>query len=134
MTGTIEVDDRTYRSLEFAARVASISAGEVVARLVADASMPNPTPSPAGSEDASKLVGIYVDYSGHRTKADFDPDTSRVDITAGPLAGRSFKTPTGAARAVVAHYKPEVSPNRNGWSFWILDDGSQRFLQSLRRS
>ncbi|MDQ1308039.1 MAG: hypothetical protein QG671_3873, partial [Actinomycetota bacterium] len=25
-----------------------------------------------------------------------------------------------------------VSPNRNGWSFWILDDGTGRFLQSIR--
>lgn len=57
---------------------------------------------------------VYADYDGHRTHASYDPDTTRIDVTFGPLAGRSFKTPTGAARAVVAHYKPGISPNRNG--------------------
>jgi hypothetical protein len=33
---------------------------------------------------------------------------------------------------VVAHYKPDVSPSRNGWSFWVLDDGSGKFLQTIR--
>lgn len=38
----------------------------------------------------------------------------------------------GAARAVMAHYKPRVSPNCNGWSFWVLDDGSGKHLQCIR--
>lgn len=133
MAATIEVDDHTYRSLEFAARMANSTAGEVVARLVAQASTPNlaqPVTS-AGSPDA---VAVYVDYDGHRTQGFYDRTTSRIDITSGPLAGRSFKSPTGAARAVVAHYKPGISPNRNGWSFWLLNDGSGQSLQSIRRS
>ncbi|GAA4197627.1 hypothetical protein [Microbispora amethystogenes] len=79
-------------------------------------------------------VAVYVDYEGHRTQGIYDRATTRIDIISGPLAGRSFKTPTGAARAVVAHYKPGVSPNRNGWAFWMLDDGSGRFLQSIRET
>jgi hypothetical protein len=30
---------------------------------------------------------------------------------------------------VVAYYKPDVSPNRNGWSFWVVDDDTKRILQ-----
>ncbi|WUJ74697.1 hypothetical protein OG809_15820 [Kribbella soli] len=133
MNATIEVDEQTYRSLEFAGRMSNSTAGAVVARLVADASMSVPE-SAADEDQTEKLaeIPIYADYEGHRTRASFNRDTARIDITSGPLAGRSFKTPTGAARAVVAHYKPDVNPNRNGWSFWILEDRSGAFLQSIR--
>lgn len=134
MTATIDVDDQTYRSLEFAARVGNTTAGEIVARLVAAATTPEPTRSTTEKREDSKGVAVYAVYDGHRTQASYDSDTTRIDVTSGPLASRSFKTPTGAARAVVAHYKPDVSPNRNGWSFWILDDGSGRPLQAIRRS
>lgn len=134
MSTTIEVDEQTYRSLEFAARISNTTAGEVVARLVAAASVPEPVPVTGTNSETPKGVAVYADYDGHRTHASYDRDTTRVDVTSGPLAGRSFKTPTGAARAVVAHYKPGISPNRNGWSFWTLDDGSGRLLRALRRS
>ncbi|MBL7496135.1 hypothetical protein I6A84_01155 [Frankia sp. CNm7] len=136
MTHSVEVDDQTYRSLALAARMSGCTAGEVVARLVADTGMPT---SPASSategkqhSEAMGVVAVYADYEGRRTQARYDPKTSRIDITSGPLGGQSFKTPTGAARAVVGHYKPSVSPHRNGWLFWVLDDGSGKFLQSIR--
>jgi len=131
MPATIEVDDHTYRSLELAARMSNSTAGEVVARLVDQASMPESIAK--DTSDASSGLKVYADYGGHRTHGTYDWVTTRIDITSGPLAGRSFKSPTGAARAVVAHFKPEVSPNRNGWSFWNVDDGSGKFLQSIRR-
>jgi hypothetical protein len=34
----------------------------------------------------------------------FEP--ARVEIVDGPLAGQSFKSPTGAARALIRHYNP----------------------------
>jgi hypothetical protein len=56
-----------------------------------------------------------------------------VEILDGPLAGKSFKTPTGAARAVVHRYNPDVNDNRNGWLFWWLEqDGPRVWLQSIR--
>lgn len=132
MTETIEVDEQTYRSLEFAARMSGCTAGDVVARLVAEASMPTPAKEESEQLEGARGAAVYADYEGHRTQGRYDPRTTRIDIMSGPLTGQSFKTPTGAARAVVAHYKPGVSPNRNGWSFWMLDDGSGRFLQSIR--
>lgn len=133
MTETIELDAHTYRTIEFAARMANTSASEVVARLVAQASMPEPEVRP--EPDAStKGVAIFADYEGYRTHGMFHADTTRVAITSGPLQGTSYKTPTGAARAVVAHYKPKVNPNRNGWSFWTLADGSGLLLHSMRQA
>ncbi|MEO3939335.1 hypothetical protein V3N99_21705 [Dermatophilaceae bacterium Soc4.6] len=131
----LEIDDQTGRVLEFAARMAQVTPAQLVARLVDQASLTAPAPAltpSASSRGRDGLIAVRADYEGFRTTGWFDPATSRIDITGGPLDGQSFKSPTGAARAVVGHYKPGVSPHRNGWSFWLLDDGSNQLLQSIR--
>ena len=125
---TIEVDDGVKRTLSFAARMADVTEGEIVRRLIAASSLEGKQPDPA-----RKSVPIYADYEGHRTRAlYFAP--ARVEIVDGPLKSRSFKTPTGAARAVVRHYNPSVNDNRNGWGFWQIDNGGgpRAWLQSIR--
>jgi hypothetical protein len=92
------------------------------------AAQPRDMPKPA-----EQGVEIYADYEGYRVRATyFKP--ARVEIVDGPLAGRSFQTPTAAARAVVRHYNPSVTDNRNGWSFWQIDNGAsaRTSLQSIR--
>jgi hypothetical protein len=125
---TIEVDESTKRTLSFAARMANVTEGEIVRRLVAASSLTGESTGPA-----QQGVAIYADYEGHRTQAlYFAP--ARVEIVDGPLKGKSFKTPTGAARAVVRHYNPRVNDNRNGWGFWQIDNGggSRVWLQAIR--
>ncbi|MFI5492830.1 hypothetical protein [Actinoplanes sp. NPDC051859] len=125
---TIDVDEATKQAVSFAARMANVSEGEIIRRLVGGAAPPRDGPEPAGQG-----VAIYADYEGHRVRAQyFEP--ARVEITDGPLAGKSFKSPTGAARAIVRHYNPSVNDNRNGWSFWQIDNGSSArvWLQSIR--
>jgi hypothetical protein len=123
---TIEVDAETDRYLDFASRVARISKGEVVARLVAAEGLPE-------LDAAPPAVGVLVhsDYAGYRTRARFVPGPARIEILDGPLAGKTFKSPTAAARAVVSHYRPTVSAHRNGWSFWTVS-ASGVPLQNLR--
>lgn len=84
-------------------------------------------------EAAEQYIEIYADYEGHRVRARYFKPT-RVEIVDGPLAGKSFRTPTGAARAVVRQYNPSVTDNRNGWTFWQIKDGagSRASLQSIR--
>jgi|SRR5215510_1427258 len=125
---TIEVDDSSKRAVSFAARMANVTEGEIVRRLIAASSLADEEPGPERTG-----VPIYSDYEGHRTRAlYFAP--ARVEITDGPLRGQSFKTPSGAARAVVRQYNPGVNDNRNGWGFWQLDDGGgpRIWLQSIR--
>jgi hypothetical protein len=124
---TVDVDDETDRYLEFASRVAQISKGEVVARLVAA------DKRPAVGEPASPALGVpvHADYAGYRTRARYVPGPARIEIIDGPLAGRTFTSPTAAARAVVSHYRPTVSAHRNGWNFWTVT-ASQIPLQNLR--
>jgi len=128
---SIEVDTQTAGTLEFAARMSHTTPGEVVGRLVRQASLVDPRErvAPEASDDR---VAIYADYQGFRTQGRYDAVTNRIDIVSGPLAGKSYKSPSSAAAAVVSHYKPDVSPHRNGWSFWLLDDASGRALQTIR--
>ncbi len=123
----IEVDHRTATAVNLAADIAKVSAGEIVRRLVERFGDTAAVPI-----DSEVPVGIHVDYDGRRTQAEFDPATERVDIVDGPLAGNSSKSPSGAAIAVVRHYKPKVNPNRNGWEFWIVTDTGLP-LRSIRR-
>ncbi len=115
---SIEVGGATKRAVTFAARMAGVTEGEIIRRLIGQSVKPRAT----AASDADG-VATYADYEGHRIHARyFTP--ARVEITDGPLAGHSFKTPTGAARAVVRIYNPSVDDNRNGWTFWQLDNGS----------
>ncbi|MDO3703759.1 hypothetical protein Q3W71_19005 [Micromonospora sp. C28SCA-DRY-2] len=127
----IEVDDATDRYLAFAAGVAGLTKGEVVARLVARAQAAvEPQPAEDGNAEPAS-VRVYADYAGHRTYALFVPGPGRIEITSGALAGRSFRTPSQAAREIVHHHNPNVSPHRNGWGFFFVA-ATGAPLQSLR--
>jgi hypothetical protein len=126
---TIEVDDDTKRTVSFAARMANVPEAAIIRRLIAATSIPAAS-SPRPPEQG---VAVYADYEGHRIRARF-LEPGRVEIVDGPLAGQSFKTPTGAARAVIRHFNPEINDNRNGWTFWQIDSesGERRALKSIR--
>ncbi|MFI6758520.1 hypothetical protein ACIBF5_05160 [Micromonospora sp. NPDC050417] len=126
----IEIDDATDRLLEFAASIAGLSKGQVVARLV-EQSQPAAALPPAVADGEPNPVRVHADYAGHRTQALFIPGPNRIEITSGPLADRAFRTPSEAARAIVAHYNPGVSPHRNGWAFFLVS-ATGASLQSLR--
>lgn len=128
VVATIEVDDDTKQTVSFAARMANLTEGGIIRRLIAASTLPEENPPPVDSG-----VLIYADYEGHRVRARyFEP--ARVEIIDGPLAGQSFKSPTGAARAVIRHYNPNINDNRNGWAFWQIADesGARMSLQSIR--
>lgn len=126
----IEIDVATDRYLEFAASVAGLTKGQVVARLVEQVqAMARGAAEVKGEEGGP--IKIHADYAGHRTSAVFVPGPGRIEISAGPLAGQTFRSPSEAARKVVEHRRPGVSPHRNGWSFWIVS-ATGAPLQSLR--
>lgn len=126
---TIEVDEESWRAISFAARMAGVTPGEVVRRMIA-ANAADVARDPSNDE-----VPIYADYEGHRTHAVYYPP-ARVQISDGPLKGMSFKSPTGAARAIVRQFNPGINDNRNGWTFFYIDngDGPRASLQSIRPS
>jgi hypothetical protein len=123
----VEIDETTDQYLDFAAKIAGMTKGQVIAQLVGV----NPSTEMPTLTGESGAVPIHADYDGHRTVARFFPGPGRIEIVEGPLAGRTFRTPSEAARAVVNHYKPNVSPHRNGWAFWFVTAGGAP-LQSIR--
>lgn len=127
---SIHLPDHDYERVALLARAWEISEGEVVRRLLDRFLQPSP-PAATGDAPAADTVAIYADYEGQHIEAIFHRATKRVDITDGVLAGRSFKSPSGAAIGVVRALNPNVHPNRNGWSFWFLKANGEA-LQSMR--
>ncbi|MEU7516968.1 hypothetical protein AB0B13_33875 [Streptomyces sp. NPDC042898] len=137
-----EVNRRTGAHVEFKlskedeakvtllARAWGVDGGGVVHRLLEHFEGGAGGPMPAASTVAGGAVGVHARYDGHRIAAEFDPASESVTILAGPAEGR-YKSPSGAATAVLQAYNPGVAPHRNGWSFWVVDASGAR-LQSIR--
>ena len=123
----LAVTDEVYQQITLLARAWSISANEVIARLLRDFREIQAETTPAKPEQ----VAVHAIYAGTRTEGLYDPVAQSLTITTGPLAGRAFSKPSGAAVALVAALRPDVHPNRNGWSFWV-DSRSGRRLQAIR--
>lgn len=123
-----ELDEDVRQQVRLLARAWGVREGEVIRRLVN--AFVNQDEVPVADAPVQP-VAIYADYEGHHVEAEFHPATKRVSVTSGPLTGRSFKSPSGAAIAVVQELNPTVHPNRNGWSFWFLQENG-RSLQSIR--
>lgn len=126
----IRLPDHDHERVTLLARAWEISEGEVVRRLL-DRFVQPPSLATTGDASATDTIAIYADYEGRHIEAIFHRATKRVDITDGVLAGRSFKSPSGAAIGVVQALNPNVHPNRNGWSFWFLK-ASGEALQNIR--
>ncbi len=123
----ITVSDAAYEQLTLLARAWAISVSEVVDRLLRDFRS-------AEAEIASpraQQVAVHAIYAGVRTEGMYDRVSQSLTITSGPLAGKTFSKPSGAAVALVAALRPGVHPNRNGWSFWV-DSSSGKRLQAMR--
>lgn len=129
----IELTDRDHDRVMLLARAWRFSPGEVVRRLLDDfVQVDLEVPADQRAESAAS-IRIYAEYEGQRIEATFDPATKRVVITSGTLAGCSYKSPSGAAIGVVQALNPNVHPNRNGWSFWFIEETGAT-LQTIRAS
>jgi hypothetical protein len=80
---------------------------------------------------AGGTIKVYADYDDERIDAEYDPGAKTVLIVSGKLEGWLYNSPSGAASAVVRAYRPGVDPNRNGWTFWNVQDTGAT-LQSVR--
>ncbi|GAA4536701.1 hypothetical protein [Amycolatopsis samaneae] len=127
---TLELADGDHERVMLLARAWQISGGEVVRRLLDDFAQGSGTTS-GPSRPPSDGVPIYADYEGNHIEGVYHKATKRVDITSGVLSGGSYKSPSGAAMAVVQAHNPNVHANRNGWSFWFIAENGAA-LQTIR--
>jgi len=124
---TIQVSPEAKRTIELAAKLANTTTVVVVDNLLYQAMPQQPAETPESEPDI-----VYGDYKGHRTTGKLTRETGRVEITSGPLAGQTFGSPSGAARAIIALHSGNPKATRDGWNqFWRLTSNSQP-IQTVR--
>ena len=126
---TVTIAASTLDRIRLLALAWQVEEGEAVARLLRHF---EETAGRAGAPAAAPQgrVPVHALYGGRRFDGVFDPASRSLGIPAGPAAG-DYKTPSGAAAAVLQVVKPGVASARNGWSFWIISETGAP-LQTLR--
>ena len=126
---SIDIDTGTLRDLTLIANAAGVTHGEAVALLI-DRFWRSTNPAPAAVSSGTGVT-VHATYQGRRIEGEFDPATASLTVTSAPLPGKWFRSPSGAAKAVVAAIKPGVTPNRSGYDFWFVTS-TGRTLGSIR--
>ncbi|MCJ1677104.1 hypothetical protein MTF65_07040 [Streptomyces sp. APSN-46.1] len=128
------VDPAVRDQINLLALAWDVTPGEAVGRLL-ERFQQQGTPKPEAPASETPLAGVAVHalYAGVRVAGRYDPATENLSIPAGNPGSGHYKTPSGAATAVLLALKPHVSPNRNGWGFWVVDE-TGNLLQTLRRT
>lgn len=128
----IDVSTATASKIGLLARAWNLTEPETVDRLVAEFESRPRRPSQAErAAGAPETVPVHATYQGVTVQGCYNPLVGSLEITNGPAAGRTFKTPSAAAIAVVSAMNPSVNPNRNGWNFWLITATGER-LQRIR--
>jgi hypothetical protein len=126
---TIEVDSRTFRELSLIAKTGGLTHGQAVTFLIEEFHRTSTPPETGPS--APPGVAVYATYQGQRIEGVFDVATGGLTVSSAPLQGKWFRSPSGAAKAVVATLKPGVTPNRSGYDFWFVTS-TGKTLASIR--
>ena len=85
----------------------------------------------APAADSGDEVRIHALYGGQRADGIYRRSTKCIDIASGPGAGCVGLKPSPATAEVIKAVNPAVSPSRNGWLFWIINQNDQP-LQTIR--
>ncbi|GHI06980.1 hypothetical protein AQI88_34345 [Streptomyces cellostaticus] len=131
MSNSIDgVDDVTFTQVNLLARAWNVSPADAVRKLIEHFQRPDAVTQAASAK--GERVAVHALYGGVRIEGEYDPVTQTLTVTTGPAAG-DYRTPSGAASAVLQAVNPQVKPNRNGWSFWVVTE-TGGLLQTLRPS
>ena len=125
----IDLTDSTYDQLTLLARAWEVTEGEAVERLLGRFRQPDQR-TLSTSDTGDEEVPIHAIYRGERSEGFFNRKTRRITLTEGPVQD-TFVAPSPAAAAFVTAVAPDVSGNRNGWSFWTVTATGEP-LQSIR--
>ena len=122
--------------VEFAARMGGVSTSDVVAKAVLDA-LHKRHERPAAvtpTVDPWEPVAVVGEYNGHTVTGEFVSANERTRVTSGAFAGQTFKSPSGAATAVVGALNPDRrAAHTNGWRFWRVKATGVRLDDVYRR-
>ena len=130
---TIDVPAQLAADITLLAQAWNITPAEVIERLLDRFKQPWATATLTTTTPGRDSIAVHGVYQGVRVEGEYDLHSTSLTITAGPSAGRRFRTPSAATAAVIRAVNIRVNPNRSGWKFWIVTQSGQR-LQSLRQS
>lgn len=123
---SMELPEATYGQVALLAAAWGVSEGEVVRRLVEHFQLS--ATSKKSSQEGT--IAVHALYGGTRFEGLYDPATESVTVTSGSAQGR-YKSPSGAAAAVLRAENPRINSSRNGWSFWAITETGNP-LQTIR--
>lgn len=129
MTEHVQADPDDAETIRFVARAAGVEEAVVVGRalralLTAPPADPTEAADPA---DPASEVPIEAVYRRHLTTATYIPATGRVRITSGPLKDTAYRSPSGAATAVMQAANPDRTGSRvSGRRFWRVTATGER--------
>lgn len=126
----VSVSSDAYRQIMLLCRAWNTTPSTVVDRVLADYAR-GPEPRRLAPVPPPSFVHVHARYEGVRVDGIFDRASRGLTITTGDLEGKEFKSPSGAAMALVRHLNPDVHNNRNGWDFWTVTDSGLP-LKTLR--
>lgn len=127
---SIDVSDSVHERITLLARAWGVSTGQAIGRLLDEYVQSGDQAAPR--EPGDDEVPIHAIYAGQRVDATYHRATKRVDSGTGVLAGQTFKSPSGAAMALVQALNPKVHPNRNGWTFWTITKNGE-VLETIKQ-
>jgi hypothetical protein len=128
---SIPVGLSTYHQVTLLAQAWELTPGQAVQRLVEHLRHPALQQPATGDETVTRdHVPVHALYERTRITGQYHPGTRSLTITDGPATG-AYKSPSGAAMAVVKALRPDLTGNRSGWDFWRID-ASGHHLRTLR--
>lgn len=130
---SITVTAATQAHLQLLASAWETDVGGAVSRLI-ERMVSGEVVSPVTDRGVSSTgVEVHALYDGRRLTGVYETSTRSLTVTSSPLEGITYKSPSGAAIAVVQSLNPSVNPNRNGWTFWTVS-ATGATLQSVRHT
>lgn len=121
------VRDSTRERVEDLARAWGISEDAAITRLIEYWRERDSRPAASGADE----VSVHAVYRGRRYDGIYHPSTKTIDIVSGLETAKTGLKPSAATAEVIKYANPTVSPSRNGWSFWLLDQNGE-ILQTIR--
>jgi hypothetical protein len=132
----VPVDSETATRIRIAANVHGFSESQVIAIAVQRlglAVLPSPSASTERQDarapnrrDRWAPIPVVAIHRGVTVEGTYVAAVTQLTVTSGPLAGTSFTSPSGAARAVVAAITEKPPSPVNGWRLWRDAETGQR--------
>ncbi|MFE5298108.1 hypothetical protein [Streptomyces sp. NPDC056632] len=125
---SVTLDPSTHSLLNLLAKAWNTTPTDAVRQLLVLFAETMPA---AAQTDADGRVPVHAIYAATRVNALYDTATQSVTIPEGNPGAGTYKSPSGASRAVIETLRPDVLPIRTGWTFWRITSSGQ-VLRTIR--